>query len=129
MQYIDKFNDTFKQFVNDLCVAFPNDGEFRMCKMLMNSVIATDTYKLHHLYHSKVALRYHDKIRDKDETFFLSKDYKIDDSKAPGAAQIIDKVKDCWQQMSNENKEIVWRYLKVLNALSAKVHEQRTTRT
>lgn len=121
MKYLEKFNETFKAFVDDLCVAYPNDGEFRMCKMLLNTALIADDAFLQRFFYQKVVLRYESEILHQNEEFFLAKDYTQYADKISGASKLIAKVKSCWVDMTAENKEVVWRYLRVLTVLAKKV--------
>lgn len=122
MNYLEKFNQTFQEFVEDLCVAYPNDGEFRVCKMVLNTALMADKTFLQRFFHNKIVCVYLDEIANKNESFFMDKDYTKYAQKFSGADQLIAKLKSCWSNMTEENKEVVWRYLKVLTALSQKVH-------
>lgn len=118
MKYLEKFNQTFKEFVDDLCLAYPNDGDFRMCKMLLGTALLADETFLQRFFYHKIVMRYEAEILNKNDAFFLEKDYTAYADKISGASKFITKVKGCWADMTDENKDVVWRYLRVLTALA-----------
>lgn len=106
--------------MHDLIRVFPDDVEFRMYELAIKSTILYYPTYIAEMFFDKVTLPYEDKIMQRDSTFFLTHDYtQVVQHKEADA--IIDKVKDCWMNMNDENKEIVWRYFRVLLLLSKKI--------
>lgn len=118
MHYLEKFNSTFRDFVQDLCIAYPNDGDFRMCKMILGTTLATNEELICRFFYNKIVSVYGEQIQSRDDAFFISKDFSKFAEKISGASAFIAKLKECWVDMTEENKECVWRYMKVLMALS-----------
>ena len=50
MDYLTKFNDTFKEFIADLMVVFPNDSEFNLYKTAIDTAICLDNTILSYLF-------------------------------------------------------------------------------
>lgn len=118
---LERFNKTFADFVDDLCIAYPNDGEFRMCKVVLGTALTMRKNLIHGFFLTKIIPAFEEQILNRDEEFFNSKDYSQYTSKIAGAGQLIAKIKAMWVDMSEDNKDAVWRYLKVLIALAKRV--------
>lgn len=121
MDYLTKFNATFTEFVDDLCTAYPNDGEFRMCKVVLGTALSVDEGLVHRFFIKKIIPAFEDKILARDDAFFTDKDYSHYASRIAGAGDLIAKLKGMWSGMPAENKEAIWRYLRVLMALAKRV--------
>jgi hypothetical protein len=121
MNYLEKFNQTFVEFVDDLCIAYPNDGEFQMCKMVLGTTLAMNERLVHKFFITKIIPAFEQKILARDDEFFQNKDYSQYSAKIAGAADLIAKIKNMWGDMLPENKEAIWRYLRVLIALAKRV--------
>lgn len=121
MDYNERFNDTFKEFMQDLIRVFPDDPEFRMYELaILSTMMYYPTY-LGEMFYEKVTLPFEAKIMQRDSTFFLTHDFPDVTGQHKEANAIIDKIKDCWVNMVDENKEIVWTYFRVLVLLSKKI--------
>lgn len=121
MNYLDKFNQTFTDFVNDLCIAYPNDGEFRMCKAVLGTALSVNENLVHGFFMTRIIPKFEQQILDRDDDFFKQKDYSQYAASIAGAGTLIDKLKVVWVEMADDNKDAVWRYLKVLMALAKRV--------
>lgn len=120
MDYISKFNETFEDMINDLIQVFPNDSEFRLYKMALQAGLMSDNKIVSKFFYEK-AKDMSDKILNRDEQFFLDKDYNDLNAKDGGA--IVNKLKNCWSLLSDDNKDSVWKYLKILVLLNKKIYE------
>ena len=121
MDYNERFNETFKEFMQDLVRVFPDDVEFRMYELAIQSTIMYYPTYLGEMFYEKVTVPYEDKIMQRDSTFFLTHDYQDVKEQHQQANAIIDKVKDCYANMIEENQEIVWKYFRILTLLSKKI--------
>lgn len=121
MDYNERFNDTFKEFMQDLVRVFPGDVEFRMYELALQSTMSCYPTYLAEMFYEKVTLPFEDKIMQRDSSFFLSHDYSEVKEQYKQANAMIEKVKDCWVNMNDENKDIVWKYFRVLVLLSKKI--------
>lgn len=125
MDYLTKFNDTFKEFIADLSVVFPNDPEFNLYKAAIDTAICLDENIAHDIFYKNVVELYGEKLLSKDEDFFLNHDYEAivsvrsDPSKTN---DIINKIKSYWKQLNEENRNTIWKYFRVLILLSKKIN-------
>lgn len=61
------------------------------------------------LYFTKYILPYKNNINTKDENFFLGMDVDID-----AKFDIVTMLKNCWTMLTNDNKEVIWKYFSIL---------------
>jgi len=120
MDYLQKFNTTFSEFIDDIIQLFPNDSELKMYKSAISAAIRFNDKLAIEVFNESIVKNYGEQLLAKDESFFLSHDYSdVVVNKDYNA--IIDKIKNCWTSMSVENKNIVWKYFRVLILLSQKI--------
>ena len=125
MDYNERFNETFKEFMQDLIRVFPEDVEFRMYELAIQSTMTYYPTYIGEMFFEKVTLPFEDKIMQRDTTFFLTHDYTdVLDNPHKEANAIIEKIKDCWVNMVDDNKEIVWKYFRILVLLSKKIQNR-----
>lgn len=120
MDFLAKFNDTFCEFMQDLVGAFPSDPDFRMYHMAISAAMMLDKRCVIDVFKESVVALYEKNILDKDESFFLKNDYQEYADYASSAA-IIQKIKNCWTQLGNDDREIIWKYFHVLVKLSKRI--------
>lgn len=121
MDYLEKFNQTFTEFGDDIIKAFPNDSQFRMYNIAIKAALLVDPDVVLDVFYSNVILPFGDRIVAKDETFFLEHTYGEVTQEYSNASAIINKVKTYWADMSTENRDIVWQYFRVLVKLGRKI--------
>jgi hypothetical protein len=122
MDYNERFNETFKEFMQDLIRVFPEDVEFRMYELAIQSTMTYYPTYVGEMFFEKVTVPFEEKIMQRDSTFFLTHDYTdVLHNPHKEANAVIEKIKDCWVNMVDENKDIVWKYFRVLVLLSKKI--------
>ncbi len=119
MDLIAKFNTTIKELVRDLINVFPEDSDFQMVQLGLTAAVVADETVVQKKFHEEVA-KYEEQILSKNEAFFLNKNYEELQS-AGLADRLITKVKSYWQQLDAHNREMVWKYMKVLVLLDRKI--------
>ena len=118
---LERFNRTFEEFVDDLISVFPNDAEFRMVKMAIMGVQMAAPNMLHDSFRERVVEAFGEKILAKDEGFFLDADYTDHTADVEDAERIVNKVKHMYRQMKEDDREVVWKYMRLLVMLSNKM--------
>ena len=121
MNYLDQFNDTFVELVQDLIRAFPSDGDFRMYKLAIQGASFADKSLVQGVFHERVSTVYGDKIMARDEAFFIDNDYADMKQEFSQAEKLIQKLKDCWTKLTAEQKDVVWKYMRILVLLDRKI--------
>ncbi len=106
-------------FLNELCNVFPSNGEiklfyekYQLIRGANSSLVLT--YFIQFVYPHK------QKIMDKDENFFLEGGGQ-EELKDSSGLRFRDNLKNLWTNgMSDENKQIVWKYFKIFILLIEK---------
>jgi hypothetical protein len=115
---VNAFNKTFDNFLNDLIAVFPEDPDFRMYKNAVNVLKNVNERKSFSLFmqHSP---RYRPYILNRDDAFFLDQSY---DELAEGnnISELVSKLKGLWSQLSQENRNTVWKYMETFITLQDK---------
>lgn len=120
MDFLEKFNDLFREMVQDLINVFPTDSELRMYKLGLEAYLFADKNSISKVFYKEFYVPYSEKIKNEDESFFLEKDYR-EYSKYQNVGDIVSKLKKCWLELTDENKQVIWKYFKVLSILSERV--------
>lgn len=118
MDLLDKFNETFINLIDDLSTALGGDDELKAYKLIVKGFVYAQKDGVYKIFHKHVTLRFEEEITKKDAGFFLSKEF---DNVTPRVSQIIHKLKGCWKYLNEENREVVWRYFRVLILLDKKI--------
>jgi len=112
------FNKKFEEFLNDLVATYPEETDLRAMRSMLEWTIKAMGPKVpQEMFDSCVAVPYGDKIIARNESFFLEEcpyDTRYAD------INIVNKLKAKWKVLSDENKEVVWKYLLVLMVLNSK---------
>ena len=120
MDYLAKFNETFLEFLAELSKTFPDDTQLQMYSFGAKGFLMSSPFAIQSVFQEKVCVPYAENIMSKDEAFFLGNTYSDIDSTGD-ALDIINKIKGYWRQLDDDNKNIVWKYLKVLIVLNRKI--------
>ncbi len=115
--YRDNFHKQLRAFTKDLIKVFPDDREIKLVLSSLNIAlmddpddkVITDFYKAIHPCEHYIA--------NKDELLFYN---KVITSDIP----LFSHLGEYWSKLDISNKDVVWDYLKVLYALSAKCFVQ-----
>jgi len=113
------FLQQLDNFINELCTIFPSNNDillFREKYFLIksaNSKLIVE-YFIRFIYPLKT------KVMEKDETFFLDGGGQ-EEVKDSSGLKFRDNIKNLWiSEMSEENKEIIWKYFKIFILLCEK---------
>lgn len=127
---IDCFNDNLRKFVSELSVLYEGDSDLDAFKKALSLAIVVDDRKPYRMYNKLANIPYGEYLLNRNDTFFSSPDFEkhvlnsdpqdtLQDGSSPSV--LIDKVRTLWGKMDAENKEIVWKYFKVLTLLCRKL--------
>lgn len=122
MSIYKAFNNVFLSLLDDCIIVFPNDPEFKKYKKGAKLLDTFNPRKAAQVY-KDYSFVYREKINNKDERFFIQNDYSdIQEVQEDNEiVKFIEKIKSCWLQLSDENKEKIWKYLQTLSILSDKI--------
>lgn len=120
------FNQKADEFFKDMINGFPPEydqvvSEFKTLKSGFNLLKNVDDKKPQRVFRDYIVVTYREKIMNKDESFFLDKqDFDITSKRKEYWMDFIDKIKSAWSSMDDANKDIIWKYFKLLVVLSDK---------
>ncbi len=106
-------------FINDLCRIFPQNRDINLLKEKYYLVKDLDN-KLIITYFVQYVYPHKDRILKQDDSYFLDGGGQ-DEIKDTSGLRFRDNIKDLWiNQISDENKGIVWKYFKIFVLLCEK---------
>ena len=119
--YLSAFNNLVIKFLNELILIFPEENDFKIYKRGIEFINSTHKKKVCELFKVYIIL-YKENILKKNEEFFLNNNYHeiINDNKndSQGLEVVIQKLKNYWKTLSDNNKSQIWEYLSTLIKLS-----------
>jgi hypothetical protein len=120
MKYLEKFNHTLTEFIDDMILLCPDDEDYYMYKTTILASNMIDHIKICRGFHNHVSKQYGDSILDKDDSFYTNGTMivSIDNETV---VHFMSKVKSIWSGLTEANKNVVWKYLGILVILSRKV--------
>lgn len=122
MSVYKAFNNVFLSLLDDCILVFPDDNDFKKYKKGAKLLDKFNPRKAIQVY-KEYSSAFREKINIKDEDFFIKNDYSEfqEVQEDNEIVKFIEKIKSCWLQLSNENKEKIWKYLQTLSILSDKI--------
>lgn len=123
MDHLELFNDTIEEFLHDLIKVFPDDHDMKLYELGLKGVRLLSPRKVCEEFYQAVTVPYGDRIKAKDETYFMEHDFDEVKQDVPDGIRILNKTLNYWKSLSPDDKEAVWKYLRVLCTLSKKILE------
>lgn len=125
VDYLKKLNETFFELLSDLITAFPNDGDFHVYLMAAETAVAFDNTLIYRIFQNKV-ICYESQILAKDEQFLINIDMesKLEistETVKEYLVYVIRKLRGLWHDISNDDRDIIWRYFRTMVLLYHKV--------
>lgn len=114
------FNTKAEEFIKDLTVSFPDIKQFHSFGLGFIFLMKTNPQKPQEIFHTYVYTKYKDHILQRDEDFFLMTDIPIQSDRQDYWLDFIGNIRQIWQTLDANNKEIIWKYFQVLVALNEK---------
>ena len=112
-KWIDVFNQKFEEFIKDMIMIYPADKDFKLMKNSFNLLKLADDKKPFEMF-SKFGAKFEDPVKRRDENFFLTNSYNdIRAEESNLTDDLIDKLKGYWKNLSEDNKEAIWKYLEI----------------
>jgi len=117
MSHLNAFLNQLEGFVNEMLVVFPNDTDFKVLSNSIGLLRKTNPRSILTLFFTSI-LPYKKYIMSKDENFFLIHEFIEDDTTVDiEKNDIIDmtnKLRVLWSNLTDVNKEMIWKYFQVL---------------
>ncbi len=116
--YLTAFNTVVFNFNDDLIQTFPEENDFKVYRRGLEWLKESNAKKICNLF-KVYTFNYREKIKSKDETFFLNTTYDdVVDTENEGIVLVINKLKKYWCTLSEDNQEKIWDYLNTLLKLA-----------
>ena len=118
---VSTFNTQFVECLTDISNIYPDNLKFKKYKRYIESVKKMNPGLLIKIWKKHVTDVYETKIEEGNLDYFLNKDYKEDLvslEKAEPIEAIIDDIRVIIQDMSQENRDNSFKYIKNLTKLS-----------
>ena len=128
MSLLGAFNNQLEAFSKEICEVFPQDTDLKLGHNMIILLKRTNPRKLLEIYDIYLE-DFKDKIISRDESFFIDHDFSdiaAKNNKREYTFSLVIKLKEYWSQLSDNNKDIIWKYFKVLNQLSDKLKKIQT---
>ena len=114
---IDAFFNQYEDFLNQIKVVFPDDGDWQLYlsglaifRRTNPLIIVKKTWKHVQPFQEMIAAR--------DEKFFMERDYSdITEGEEP-LEQTIDKIRAMWSVLNPHNRRVVWDFVNNIVSLA-----------
>jgi hypothetical protein len=118
------FNQKAEEFCKDLVSTFPEVNEFKQLKSGMLLLKTLDEKKPREVFNKFMTPQFREKLMTRDETFFMNEAHNhvvdVDGLDISQWETIVDLLRSLWVGLSDENKEVLWKYFQVLVTVSDK---------
>ena len=118
---LSAFNEQFFDFVTEIELVFSEDTSIKKAKMALNMIKKVNPALIVKIWYTYVCSQYEDEINSNNINFFIEKDYKKDFiyiNQSDDIINNIDKLREPVRNMSKENQEKSFKYIKNLCILS-----------
>lgn len=113
------FLQQIDNFINELCIIFPENGEIQLFGQKYNLIRSANSNIILE-YFVKFIYPHKTEIMSSNENFFLTGGGQ-EELKDNSGLKFRDNIRNLWiKEMSDENKEIIWKYFKIFIVLSEK---------
>ena len=115
------FNTQLFNFATVLVNRFPDDKELKLGLTAVETLSKINPKKNVEIF-TMYVYKYREQIMNKDEKFILETDFISEnpDLDSNGASDIMQRLKLNWSYLNPDDKENIWKYLKVLITLTDK---------
>lgn len=125
---LEAFNNTFKDFLKELCIVFPSNDDLKKYKNGFNLLTNMTPKLVIPLWETYVNEGYYDEIMNASIDRFIDKDYSMDVRNLGGqkleALEFIDKLREPLRNLEERNKDTSINYVRNLCKLSRAYKEQ-----
>jgi hypothetical protein len=125
---LEAFNNTFKEFLKELCIVFPINDDLKKYKNAYNLLVNVTPKLVIPLWENYVNEKYYEQIMGSNIDAFIDKDYTMDVRNLGGqkleALEFIDKIREPLRNLDENNKNTSINYIRNLCKLSRAYKEQ-----
>jgi hypothetical protein len=115
--FLKAFIDVLIKFNGELIDLFPEEKDFKTGKHAMEIIKKTNPRLILNISKPFIIL-WKDKIINKDDTFFMNKNYDDEVEGDTHILMLINNLKGKWPILNDHNKDAIWKYLKTLCVLA-----------
>jgi len=125
MTTLSAFTNQIYNLSVNLSKMFPEDPDLAFTKNAVYMLKKNNPRKLQIAFNDYI-YQYNQQVMKKDEKFLIETDFLEDEtvkqhaSNVEYAEKIMDNLRKYWNQMDDESKENIWKYLQVLMILNEK---------
>lgn len=119
---IKLFNDHLTDFVDDVCMLFPDDVELLSAKNSLMTIKKVNPKIVIKMWQTYIGERYKEHIAEGNFDFFIEKDYVNDVSESSYSEKImtaINRLREPIRHMSADNREKTMLYIQNLTNMAA----------
>jgi len=114
---IDAFFNQFSTFLDELRQMYPEDPDFPIFISTLSLMKSANPMLVLTFVKTEIVDPYGDKIRARDESFFLEEDYA---KRGDVNLDIVQKLKQYINGMSATSKDTIWKYIDIITKLCIK---------
>ena len=116
-QYRDAFHTELKSFLKNLCKTFEADRDLLVITSSLHMALMDDPKDQVIAHFREATSPYATMIEQRDPAFF----YQAHESGTGKEYKLLTKLNVYWEELSPENRKVVWDYLQVLFKLCNKI--------
>jgi hypothetical protein len=124
LTFVRLFNQKAEEFCKDLVSTFPEVNEFKQLKAGMLLLKNLDEKKPREVFSQFMTNQFRESIMGRHESFFMNEVHEhvvqIDGVDISQWENIINLLRTLWVGLSEDNKDVIWKYFQVLIAVSDK---------
>ena len=117
--FLTAFCNLIIRFNEELIDTFPNEQEFKTVKTAIMLMKQTNPRLLLNLFVSYIE-PWKEYVTNRNESFFINKDYDDEAQGDTNFLMLITRLKQYWPNLSDKNRDCIWKYLNTLIILSEK---------
>lgn len=118
--YIDLFNEKTEEFLKELAGSFPEVQQFSQFKSGFSFLKNIDKKQPQQIFNTYVYNEFKEHIINENEAFFLTNEYDIKSERKEHWTEFIKNIRNIWCGLDKDNKDVIWKYFKVLVVLNEK---------
>jgi uncharacterized protein YbbC (DUF1343 family) len=117
---LKRFNETAEEFCKDLVVTFPDVKEFKQMKSGLMLLKNINEKQPRDLFNKYVSDNFRQQIIETDESFFLTEihTHNVVGGENSQWQSVISLLRSLWGNLTDDNKQAIWKYFQVLIALN-----------
>ncbi len=122
MSEVKAFNNYLKQFINCMCQILPSNEKINMASKAFHLPLILDQKIYIKHFNDGTRSPYDNYILSKNENIFTDYDFSLLPD-VNGMDSYTQEIKEVWTTLSQEHKDIVWQYLKILVTLAKRYYK------